>query len=501
MLGYAVVDRFARSTAVLAIAWMSVPGVAVKSPTPTPYPVSLTLEDARRSVRERMGAAPGLRVGGAAYITGRDLFERWPYRPGVANAGLTYLDAIHSFDSRSTEPPAAPLADVVVVVEGSIAPRPRSVPADDWHRVATSFVLTTSLGCARFDGTPRAPFHAVLDARTGQWLGASWLEVAWQTCLLRDLTTATLPHITLATPLPTTAASAPTATPRRPQSWPWPADGPTPRPPDLPDYAWQPRPLARGQVPAALAKIAADVPVAAGARWRYEWSSMTNYTFYERQDVVTETIDAAWQIGPDVMVSHVSTSPGMRVMWGRDGVWLYTFPNGFATNLQVHRGLGPDHKPSLSIMRRWLDKIAIEDGQEASEMAANALNEGVDTLAIDALPWPPSVWHYATWAWHWSGDADVRVPAGRFRGCHGLDVAWGSNSGRAYDWFCSGIGLVRHDYHDYGMGYGDNAMELVAYDIPPLVARDAPPLPTTTATPTKTPAAPVARRTISLIRQ
>jgi len=128
------------------------------------------------------------------------------------------------------------------------------------------------------------------------------------------------------------------------------------------------------------------------------WSSMTNYTFYERQDVVTETIDAAW-------------------------------------------------------------------------------------------------------AWRWSGDADVRVPAGRFRGCHGLDVAWGSNSGRAYDWFCSGIGLVRHDYHDYGTGYGDNAMELVAYDIPPLVARDAPPLPTTTATPTKTPAARVARRTMSLIRQ
>ncbi|MCC7018467.1 MAG: hypothetical protein IT332_01845 [Ardenticatenales bacterium] len=164
MLGYAVVDRCARIAGVLAIAWMSclvlllmstptppataslrpsrtptiVPPTRTPLPTTTPppsptvtapstpvpsprsYPVSLTLEDARRSVRERMGAAPGLRVGGAAYVTGRDLFERWPYRPGVANAGLTYLEVIHSFDWRSTEPQAAPLADVVVVVDDEL---------------------------------------------------------------------------------------------------------------------------------------------------------------------------------------------------------------------------------------------------------------------------------------------------------------------------------------------------------------------------------------------
>ncbi|MFN8424232.1 MAG: hypothetical protein U0470_12935 [Anaerolineae bacterium] len=169
------------------------------APTPAPHIVALTLEDARASVREHMAAAPDLRVGEAAYVSGEELFERWPYRPGSTFDDLMILnDADILAGLRADDAKPKPLAHTLIAVEGSIGEwHERWLRDDGW--VNHSSALTQTTGCAIIDGAPRSFFHVFIDARSGRWVGAAWLDQPWQTCMLRSLTEATPSGLSFAT--------------------------------------------------------------------------------------------------------------------------------------------------------------------------------------------------------------------------------------------------------------------------------------------------------------
>jgi hypothetical protein len=264
-----------------------------------------------------------------------------------------------------------------------------------------------------------------------------------------------LPSLATRTPMPTTTEEAlqPTASPEL--TPPVPADAVA-------------IPLGLGEVPAALVDVARDWPAAVGSRWVYRvgstgygWPDLTTAWSSGR---ITETVDAAWQIAPDVMVSRINrqvTIAGPPDWTPRerdtanlesDGFWegnrfRYTFRNGLVADLKAL---------SLAEARAVLGEVTQPTPQAEDYYAAlgGFLRLPIrppEALAADVLV---------------RQDSAQDTAVGRFDDCYAVRKLV-SLAGADYVRLCRGVGVVRRDgFNCKSMYGGSSVQELIDYSLP-----------------------------------
>jgi hypothetical protein len=291
----------------------------------------------------------------------------------------------------------------------------------------------------------RTRIVAVFDATTGEKLTAATFGPDTATKLAR-LTASGRSQLRDVTPLAMSTATTGTPRPRRTDTF-----------PRLPSDATTLRPLAAGEVPAALADAVRAVPYVNGARWEYRFPR----SFWVVGDVrwtrhvITRTIDAAWQIAPDAMLvrQRQQISKGGHLDGDHPPTkYWFVFPEGIVGDLgqaSVAEARGTLAAPKATWEPGTRPKVEINE---------------VLRLPLRA----PDIW--ANWWFAVQGRGSVAVRAGNFASCFSVE---GRTEGGAGDgsvgWLCPGVGHALYMVMHRGPSYGQtDTMELREYSIPPI---------------------------------
>lgn len=395
--------------------------VSTERPPTLPWEVRLSPAELEAELRERLVLpAIDLRVERAYYVTADDL------REALAEAGdlpedlpsyedpLAVRTGVHWIDE-----PRRQVPPILTVVEGSHA---------GVHGAGDAIACPgpmEGLGPASADA-PRRRFAWIRDASHGRLsfeLGGR-LPPRWP-ATVSDALAAKQPVTswTEATPYPTNE--------------PW----PPPTPLAIASQAAE-TPLAPGQVPAALADVAREIPWVSGARWRYR-------VLRERDGVVTDAqarelrVEEARVLGDDRMLI------AMAGPWQDDPERWVLGPEG-AVAIFERAGAVAD----AAALDAYLVTPDIEEGVRRFQQ--------VMTFPLGE-PIPGWVWALE------SINEAVAVAAGRFEGCVQVQHVISAGSGERAR-FCPGVGLVWYSYGGLGGSRCHAELwELVDYEIPPLV--------------------------------
>ena len=223
--------------------------------------------------------------------------------------------------------------------------------------------------------------------------------------------------------------------------------------PALPKDADPPRELALGEIPSGLEEVVREYPLLLGSRWVYQVTSHHNNLRWKRW-TFTSTIEAAWQVAPDVMMIRERREASAK---GRDPLpwtvnedgYQFVFPNGIAGELET---------ATLAQAREDL---------QSTPIAYNSREYNWPRLTIrDVLKIPIQTPERLDYWREIQSKSAISGPSGSFEDCVIVrDIINAGNSSAA--WLCSGVGYVRFEYPGCSAMYGSHiVMELIDYSIP-----------------------------------
>jgi hypothetical protein len=418
-------------------------------PDEAPHPVVLSIEDAEREVSNWALPANDPRIERTLYTTVADLTATFPSGRGGWNLGDTQSGDFIDDEGTVLEPyddqgAAMPPDVVLILVEAS----QRGI---DLVLAPTEYDVRPG-GCKSVGSQARRRFLAVFDATRGSYIGSDLFLEPGDWDWVDRLAGRPVPEI-LSMPSPTPRAS-PTPDLR-------PGRGSIPTP-GLPPDSVMADPLQPGEVPAPLVDAVREMGEVPGSRWVYRVTELWQGVHWS-QTVVTETIETALRLAPDVLTirRRQCTAPrenpftGVRESGGCVDLDRYfVFPNGRVhADKMWYRGTA-----KLADMRSLLDlpPKQIPNGSEITTSMRLPLRANED---------------YGGGELHWSteGQASVEVPLGRFDGCYAIRAV-GDMMNSPTHWTCPGVGVVRSERSGcYTWGGGFKLYELLDFDIPPIV--------------------------------
>jgi hypothetical protein len=407
------------------------------SPTPTgPYTPAavMRLEDAERTVLGWLDPERSPRIEAAYYVTEGQMHDAGPDENSAFNWRANWGD-------RSTPFPGLDSPRLLLVimastqgmdmrdVSGLEEGRPRELFNEDveWPN-----------WCNPVRESRRQSLVTVFDAATGEQITEVLIADPETAESLARLAALGRERLRGATPL-ATATTTETMTPV-PASW---HRQPTP-PADLASL----RPLEVGEVPAALVETVREVPLVKGAEWVYDHVTQ-GFGVYWTRDVVTRTIDAAWEIAPDAMLVRElhQSSAGDRPV--HDPSWRYWFvyPEGIT---------GDQGRATIAEAR----------GTLAAPQATFPWGNQPKVSLEQPLPIPLRAPDLRGASFQVVREALLEVPAGAFRSCFVTTQSEGGGSGST-NWVCRGVGTALYEAQRcFGTSGGTENMELLRYRIP-----------------------------------
>jgi hypothetical protein len=401
----------------------------------------MRLEDASKEVLSWLDPRRAPRIEREFFVTERDVME---VNPAAGMYDWFAPDEIGSLDAPF--PDAGSQRLLVVVVASSQG-------MDIYHMAgqhAGQFPSSSNRDlewpggtCFPVPSTRRQRLLAIFDAASGSLVGAGPVSDPDQDRELSQLAKSGQSQLVGATPLP---RSSPTAVSPRAST----GSATQPPLPDLPRDASAPKPLARGEVPAALLDLVREYPLVHGAQWVYRRADHSN-NVRSSHGVITNTIDAAWQIAPDVMIVREQRvgSAGIERRWyNRPSRFWFVFPEGIVGDLQG---------ATLDAAREALREPA-SPTSTASPRPEISIRE--------ALPIPPRLTERVDYGREIQREEAMNAPAGTFPSCHLIrDILNAGNSSAS--WLCRGVGYVRHEYPGCSTMYGSHmTLELIRYTLP-----------------------------------
>jgi hypothetical protein len=340
------------------------------------------------------------------------------------------------------EPPSFPaegsdrLIGIALVSNRGIDMRGPGAPLEG---LADNSSVTSPNVCVPVPATRRQAEVAVFDAETGNFLGGSMIALPAELGLIDDLAAVRLRHVP---PARARSAAYESPTPPPPQPTPW---LPQPLAPDATAV-----PLGYGEVPAALAANLTDWPAAVGSSWTYDVREVDADIYSVRWYAgrLTETVDAAWMLAPDVMLSRIHHTGTSHEAIGYEQADAYSYRYTFANGIVGDMGTA-----DLAAARRIL-----ADGSRTADPPIAGF------LRLPLQPPDANLGYGAGLV----GASVEDTALGRLRDCYIVERVGNAGAGHNFR-LCRGIGTVRRDMPYCWSQHGSFELNrLVAYRLPAL---------------------------------
>lgn len=438
-------ERGATPAATATATVEAMPTATVRSAdgTPTPWTVTITLEEAAATIEAWFGL-PELegRVDRAYFATHEELTTRLA-AAGFATIEMSNGGKFDTIDSDDARHDALLKPGLLAIVEGSHLAV---------HNSCTPYHANSPRPCGVWLGEPRQRFIVLFDARDrylrygideGRPETVFMLHPKDELHVASGLTWPDQVSQALIEIEPDTRQEA-TSIPDAKDASPVASAMPTTRPDTAPFER-----LALGQVPASLAELASDWPLVKGARWRYRTLETRNWVVMDA-GVCEVRVDDVYRPEPDSVVARYADTEGPCL----DLPDTRLSPHGLDTCLDVPVG-------ELDAELAALDEVG-------SSSRCAYKSDRVPLDLIEALPVASEPTCEQRALVTFCRGESVDTPAGRFEDCvsvqdegMNLEVIW---------WYCPGVGLVRYQMKGSWLPTSYmTTVDLVDYEIPPMV--------------------------------